>query len=41
MPDIHAILDPCRGSRAFYFGPRAVFGDRWRETATVTDQPSS
>jgi hypothetical protein len=35
------ILDPCSGSRMFYFDhhdPRVVFGDIRRETLTVSDQ---
>ena len=34
------VLDPCCGSRMFWFdhgNPDAVFGDRRRETITVTD----
>ena len=35
------VLDPCCGSRMFYFDrqhPDVVFGDRRRETITVTDR---
>lgn len=35
------VLDPCCGSRMMWFNkddPRAVFGDRRRETITVTDR---